>query len=110
MKDFNRKIAMGLTLISIIFIPLLGGVMYSLFKVATYQNQLISKDLAQLFLARELRGQFDHQMSSLSIYVISGNESALNQMALVDNNFTHFLGQLKKIVWGQPDRTLLKKM
>jgi len=110
MKDFNRKIAMGLTLISIIFIPLLGGLMYSLLKVVSYQNQLISKDLEQLFLARELRGQCDRQMSSLSVYVISGNESALNQMALDDNNFNYFLGQLKKIVWGQPDLNLLKKI
>ena len=110
MKDFNRKIAMGLTLISIIFIPLLGGLMYSLLKVVSYQNQLISKDLEQLFQARELRGQCDRQMSSLSVYVISGNVSALNQMALDDNNFNYFLGQLKKIVWGQPDLNLLKKI
>ena len=110
MKDFNRKIAMGLTSISIIFIPLLGGFMYSLMKVVTYQNQLISRDLEQLLLAKELRGQYDRQMSSMQVYVITGNESALTRKALDNKNFNQFLGQLNKLVCGQSELNLLRKI
>jgi hypothetical protein len=77
LKGFNRKLLAGIALILVLFVPILGGSLYSLYRVMADQDELIAVYTEELFLARDLRRHLSEQNGIIPVFILSGQEGLI---------------------------------
>jgi signal transduction histidine kinase len=94
LKGFNRKLFAGIGLILILIIPILGASLYSLYRVVSDQDELIAVYTEELLLARDLRRLVTQQDAAMPVFILTGDESVLNEFKRANANFITTMNRL----------------
>ncbi|MGE3262329.1 MAG: sensor histidine kinase [Bacteriovoracia bacterium] len=110
MLGFDRKLLSALFLLMLLFVPLLAGALYSLRKVVSDQDELISIYAEELLLARDLRRYVSEQNAAMPVYVLTGDPAVLRNFEEAHLNFLSTLTALEKMANESASRPMLEQI
>ena len=101
MRQFEKKIYIGMILLAAGFIPLIAASFLSVSKVVNAQNDMITSNVQELILAERLR-YLDSSMSSLMpIYVLTGEPSLVVEF---DQRYQQFKDLTAQLLGKEADK------
>lgn len=105
-KSFDKKIILGIVIISLAFMPVLGSSIFSLYKVIKTQK-VIEAYTEQLVMAGDLRRLKTYQLKLLPIYLLKGDRNILNEIEANNENFSNTLQSFRALTENESNKEIL---
>ncbi len=104
---YERKLLAGMLFVMLAFLPTVGFAMYCLSDVGKTENQLDSVYTKTLLLAEDLRTAKVRQDAVLPAFVLSGDQTLLDELKKSDADFSATLSELETMPLPQASKATL---